>query len=177
MQCVAVVVAGGAGGYAQVVPMEDFNLHLTGDIHAVTAANNLLSAAIDTRMFHESKQSDKSLFKRLCPAHRDGSRKFASVMLRRLEKLGINKTNPDDLTAEEVSAFVRLDIDPESVTWQRVVDVCDRALRGVIVGVGVNEKSPRETGFDISVASEVILCCPCAVQCSVHCITVAEHLY
>lgn len=135
--------------------MEDFNLHLTGDIHAVTAANNLLSAAIDTRMFHESKQSDKSLWRRLCPVQKDGSRHFASVMLRRLEKLGINKTNPDDLTPEEVSAFVRLDIDPESVTWQRVLDVCDRALRGVVVGVGDNEKCPRDTGFDISVASEV----------------------
>jgi formyltetrahydrofolate synthetase len=135
--------------------MEDFNLHLTGDIHAVTAANNLLSAAIDTRMFHESKQSDNALWKRLCPAQKDGSRHFANVMLRRLKKLGINKTNPDDLSPEEISAFVRLDIDPESVTWQRVLDVCDRALRGVVVGCGSNEKSPRDTGFDISVASEV----------------------
>ena len=136
--------------------MEDFNLHLTGDIHAVTAANNLLAAAIDTRMMHESQQSDKSLFKRLCPAEKDGSRSFANVMLKRLEKLGINKTNPDDLTPEEVTAFVRLDIDPDSITWQRVVDVCDRALRGIVVMNGPNEKCPRNTGFDISVASEVI---------------------
>lgn len=52
---------GGAagGGYSQVVPMEDFNLHLTGDIHAVTAANNLLAAQIDTRMFHEATQKDQ----------------------------------------------------------------------------------------------------------------------
>lgn len=138
-----------------MVPMEDFNLHLTGDIHAVSAANNLLSAAIDTRMFHESKQSDKALWRRLCPVQKDGSRQFAAVMLRRLEKLGINKTRPEDLTVEEVSSFVRLDIDPDSVTWQRVVDVCDRALRGVVVGAGSNENCPRETGFDISVASEV----------------------
>ena len=57
-------IKGGAagGGYAQVVPMEEFNLHLTGDIHAITAANNLLAAAIETRMFHETKQSDKSFF-------------------------------------------------------------------------------------------------------------------
>ena len=135
--------------------MEDFNLHLTGDIHAVSAANNLLAAAIDTRMFHESKQSDKALWKRLCPVQKDGSRKFANVMLRRLEKLGINKTNPDDLTEEEISQFVRLDIDPESITWQRVVDVCDRALRGIVVGVGEKENCPRNTGFDIAVASEV----------------------
>lgn len=54
-------ISGGAagGGYSQVVPMEDFNLHLTGDIHAVTAANNLLAAQIDTRMFHEATQSDE----------------------------------------------------------------------------------------------------------------------
>lgn len=54
------------------------------------------------------------------------------------------------------SKFVRLDIDPSTITWQRVLDVCDRFLRGVVVGVGKNEKSPRETGFDITVASEVI---------------------
>ena len=53
-------IKGGAagGGYSQVIPMEDFNLHLTGDIHAITAANNLLAAAIDARMFHESEQDD-----------------------------------------------------------------------------------------------------------------------
>jgi formyltetrahydrofolate synthetase len=69
-------IKGGAagGGYSQVIPMEDFNLHLTGDIHAITAANNLMAAAIDTRMFHESRQSDRSLFNRLCPAAKDGSR-------------------------------------------------------------------------------------------------------
>ena len=56
-------IKGGAagGGYSQVIPMEDFNLHLTGDIHAITAANNLLAAAIDARMFHESTQTDKAL--------------------------------------------------------------------------------------------------------------------
>jgi formyltetrahydrofolate synthetase len=57
----AVVPAGGAagGGYSQVIPMEEFNLHLTGDIHAITAANNLLAAQIDSRMFHEKTQTDK----------------------------------------------------------------------------------------------------------------------
>lgn len=62
-------IKGGAagGGYSQVIPMEEFNLHLTGDIHAITAANNLLAAAIDARMFHERTQSDAALFNRLCP--------------------------------------------------------------------------------------------------------------
>ncbi|VDO16760.1 unnamed protein product [Haemonchus placei] len=67
-------IKGGAagGGYAQVIPMEEFNLHLTGDIHAITAANNLLAAAIDARMFHESTQKDDALFNRLCPANKQG---------------------------------------------------------------------------------------------------------
>ena len=69
-------IKGGAagGGYSQVIPMEDFNLHLTGDIHAITAANNLLAAAIDARMFHESKQpDDEKLFNALCPADKQGN--------------------------------------------------------------------------------------------------------
>lgn len=151
-------IKGGAagGGYAQVVPMEEFNLHLTGDIHAVTAANNLLAAAIDTRMFHESNQSDQSLFSRLCPAGKDGSRKFAPVMFKRLKKLGIEKSDPASLTKEEVSKFVRLDIDPESITWNRVVDTCDRFLRSIVTGCGKAEHFERHTGFDISVASEIM---------------------
>ena len=83
--------------------MEDMNLHLTGDLHAITAANNLLAAAIDARMFHEASQKDEALFRRLCPPAKDGSRTFAPVMLRRLKKLGISKTAPKDLTAEEIS--------------------------------------------------------------------------
>eukprot|EP00297_Palpitomonas_bilix_P004383 CAMPEP_0113914352 /NCGR_PEP_ID=MMETSP0780_2-20120614/30314_1 /TAXON_ID=652834 /ORGANISM="Palpitomonas bilix" /LENGTH=693 /DNA_ID=CAMNT_0000912171 /DNA_START=48 /DNA_END=2129 /DNA_ORIENTATION=- /assembly_acc=CAM_ASM_000599 len=152
-------IKGGAagGGYAQVIPMEEFNLHLTGDIHAITAANNLLAAAIDTRMFHERSQSDAALFRRLCPTAKDGSRRFAPVMLRRLEKLGISKTNPNDLTEEEISKFVRLDIDPDTITWQRVMDINDRYLRKIEVGRGPAEKGwTRETGFDITVASEVM---------------------
>jgi len=97
-----------------------------GDIHAITAANNLLAAAIDARMFHEAAQSDEALFRRLCPADKQGRRTFAPVMLRRLRKLGITKTDPSDLTPEEVSAFVRLDFDPKSITWRRVMDVNDR---------------------------------------------------
>jgi methylenetetrahydrofolate dehydrogenase (NADP+) / methenyltetrahydrofolate cyclohydrolase / formyltetrahydrofolate synthetase len=152
-------IKGGAagGGYSQVIPMEDFNLHLTGDIHAITAANNLLAAAIDTRMYHESRQSDAALFRRLCPTAKDGSRKFALPMLKRLKKLGIDKTDPNDLTEEEISRFVRLDIDPETLTWRRVVDLNDRMLRGITIGQGPKETGfTRETGYDITVASEIM---------------------
>ncbi|MFV0389590.1 MAG: formate--tetrahydrofolate ligase [Pyrinomonadaceae bacterium] len=101
-------IKGGAagGGYSQVIPMETFNLHLTGDIHAVTAANNLLAAMIDNKLM---------------------------------------RGNP-------------LDIDPYSITWKRVLDVNDRALRNIVIGLGGKLEGgvPRETGFDISVASEVM---------------------
>jgi formyltetrahydrofolate synthetase len=152
-------IKGGAagGGYSQIVPMEEFNLHLTGDIHAITAANNLLAAAIDARMFHESSQKDEALFDRLCPAAKDGSRRFAPVMLRRLKKLGINKTDPNTLTPEERSRFARLDIDPDSITWRRVTDTNDRMLRQITIGQGPEEKGfNRATGYDISVASEIM---------------------
>lgn len=149
-------IKGGAagGGYSQVIPMDEFNLHLTGDIHAVTAANNLLAAAIETRMFHENTQSDKALYKRLVPAKK-GKREFQPIFFRRLKKLGIDKTNPDDLTEDEIHRFARLDIDPATITWRRVLDVNDRHLRGVTVGTASTERGQtRETGFDISVASE-----------------------
>jgi len=113
-------IKGGAagGGYSQIVPMEDFNLHLTGDIHAVTAANNLLAAAIDARMLHERNLGDR--FK--------------------------------EVTGEEP-----LRINPYTITWNRVVDVNDSALRKIVVGLGTrNDGVPRETGFDIAVASEVM---------------------
>jgi len=149
-------IKGGAagGGYSQVIPMDEFNMHVTGDIHAITMANNLLAAAIDTRMFHESTQKDGPLYKRLVPAKK-GVRKFTSSMLRRLKKLGIDKTDPDSLTPEEITAFARLDIDPETITWRRVVDCNDRFLRGITIGQAPTEKGfTRETGFDITVASE-----------------------
>jgi methylenetetrahydrofolate dehydrogenase (NADP+) / methenyltetrahydrofolate cyclohydrolase / formyltetrahydrofolate synthetase len=152
-------IKGGAagGGYSQIIPMENFNLHLTGDIHAITAANNLMAAAIDTRMYHESRQSDEALFRRLCPADKEGNREFAPSMLKRLKKLGIDKTDPNDLTDEEISRFVRLDIDPETITWRRVVDTNDRMLRGITIGQGPKEiDAQRETGFDITVASEIM---------------------
>jgi methylenetetrahydrofolate dehydrogenase (NADP+)/methenyltetrahydrofolate cyclohydrolase/formyltetrahydrofolate synthetase len=152
-------IKGGAagGGYSQVIPMEDFNLHLTGDIHAITAANNLLAAAIDARMFHEASQDDEKLFNALCPKNKQGKRRFSPVMLRRLKKLGINKTDPETLTPEERSRFARLDIDPASITWQRVLDTNDRFLRRIKGGLGPEEKGmERETGFDITVASEIM---------------------
>ncbi|HXX45205.1 MAG TPA: formate--tetrahydrofolate ligase [Candidatus Acidoferrales bacterium] len=152
-------IKGGAagGGYSQIIPMEEFNLHLTGDIHAITAANNLMAAAIDTRWFHEKSQNAETLFERLCPPAKDGSRRFSPVMLRRLRKLGINKTNPSELTAEERARFARLDIDVNSITWRRVTDTNDRMLRQITVGQGPEEKGvTRVTGYDISVASEIM---------------------
>ena len=149
-------IKGGAagGGYSQVIPMDEFNLHLTGDIHAITAANNLLAAAIETRIFHENTQKDGPLYRRLVPT-KNGERKFVPVMFRRLQKLGIDKTDPNELTEDEIHRFARLDIDPETITWRRVLDVNDRHLRGVTVGTAGTEKGQtRETGFDISVASE-----------------------
>ncbi|KAJ1556757.1 tetrahydrofolate synthase, partial [Nowakowskiella sp. JEL0078] len=136
--------------------MDEFNLHLTGDIHAVVAANNLLAAAIDARMFHESTQTDEALFNRLCPSKK-GIRTFSPVMFTRLKKLGINKSNPDDLTTEEKRSFARLDIDPSTITWQRVMDTNDRFLRKITIGQGEQEQGKiRQTGFDIAVASEVM---------------------
>lgn len=152
-------IKGGAagGGYSQVIPMEDFNLHLTGDIHAITAANNLLAAAIDTRMFHESSQSDIALFNRLCPKDKKGKRHFARGMMGRLAKLGITETDPDKLTDEQKAKFARLDIDPETVTWRRAVDVNDRMLRGITIGQGDQEKGfELHTNYYISVASELM---------------------
>ena len=98
-------IKGGAagGGYSQVVPMEDFNLHFTGDVHAVGLAHNLLAAFIDNHIYHGNK----------------------------------------------------LDVDPQSISWPRVVDVSDRALRQIITGLR-GEGTARETGFDITVASEVM---------------------
>jgi len=120
-------IKGGAagGGYSQIVPMEDFNLHLTGDIHAISVSHNLVAAAIDTRMYHESRQTDEQLLKR---------------------------------------GLKRLDLDPETITWRRVVDVCDRALREIQVGFNDDKLKdgspssvfPRVTGFDITVASEIM---------------------
>jgi len=113
-------IKGGAagGGYSQIVPMEDFNLHLTGDIHAVGVTHNLMAAAIDARMMHEKRLGDKTL---------------AQINLK------------------------RLDIDPFSILTNRVVDVEDAVARKIIIGLGGESNgAPRETGFDITVASEVM---------------------
>lgn len=80
------IFIGGAagGGYSQVIPMEEFNLHLTGDIHAITAANNLLAAQIEARMFHESTQKDEDLYRRLVPDNK-GKRAFSKIQIKRLQ--------------------------------------------------------------------------------------------
>ncbi len=101
-------IKGGAagGGYSQVVPMERLNLHLTGDFHAVTAAHNLLAAAVDNELHHQGPTG----------------------------------------------------LDPRNVTWRRVLDVNDRALRNVVIGLGARmDGVTRETGFDITAASEVMV--------------------
>jgi formate--tetrahydrofolate ligase len=96
---------GAGGGYSQVVPMEDFNLHLTGDVHAVGLAHNLLAAFLDNSVFKGNK----------------------------------------------------LGIDPSTITWKRVVDINDRFLRKVIIGLGGrNDGIPRKSGFDITATSEVM---------------------
>ena len=113
-------IKGGAagGGYSQVVPMEEFNLHLTGDNHAISVAHNLVAAAVDARWYHEGRLTDE-----------------------RLAQLGLK----------------RLAIDANKISWRRVVDVNDRALRNVIVGLGGGaDGRPRESGYDIAVASELM---------------------
>lgn len=102
-------IKGGAagGGYSQVVPMEDINLHFTGDIHAVTTAHNLLAAMLDNHI-HQGNE---------------------------------------------------LNIDPRRIVWRRVMDLNERALRNIVIGLGGRINGvPRESGFDISVASEVMAC-------------------
>jgi formyltetrahydrofolate synthetase len=151
-------IKGGAagGGYSQVVPMEDFNLHLTGDIHAITAAHNLCAAAIDARILHEADATDEQLFERIFPSGKCG-RKFPRSLQNRCARLGINKAGPEQFTPEERRRICRLGLDPAAVTWRRVLDTSDRFLRGVTVGTGTEEQAfARETGFDITVASEIM---------------------
>ncbi|KAG0713829.1 C-1-tetrahydrofolate synthase, cytoplasmic [Chionoecetes opilio] len=136
--------------------MDEFNLHLTGDIHAITAANNLLAAQLDARMFHEATQTDPALYSRLVPTIK-GCRQFSPIQLSRLTRLGITETDPDKLTPEEVTRFVRLNIDPDTITWQRVLDTNDRFLRKITIGQSPSEKGrTRECQFDIAVASEIM---------------------
>jgi formyltetrahydrofolate synthetase len=148
-------IKGGAagGGYSQIIPMEDFNLHLTGDIHAITAANNLMAAAIDARMLHERAQADDDKLAKSMTAN--GT--FTPSQKMRLQKLGIKGETLADLSTEDKRRMFRLDIDPNSITWQRVVDINDRMLRKIQIGLGDDEKgNERFTGYDITVASEIM---------------------
>ncbi len=174
-------IKGGAagGGYSQIVPMEDFNLHLTGDIHAVGAAHNLLAAAIDARIMHEDRLDDEGLFKAIFPHTLPDE--FLPWQRARLKKLGIKAEKPSDMTPEERRRFLRLDIDPNRVDHRRVVDVSDRAIRNIIIGLkaGIVDQEmdfsdkktlreiveglgrstdgyPRVAGYDITVASEIM---------------------
>jgi formyltetrahydrofolate synthetase len=147
-------IKGGAagGGYAQIVSMEDFNLHLTGDIHAVGAAHNLLAAAIDNRVAKEARWSTSYLAKALCPDD-----EYTPSMRKRLAKLGIESERPSDLSDEDKERMFRLNIDPYSIQWRRVVDVSDAALRNIIIGLGAKNDGPtRQAGYDITVASEIM---------------------
>lgn len=154
---------GGAagGGYSQVWPMEDFNLHLTGDIHAISAANNLLVAALDTRIFHEATQNDDELYKRLVRVANRGSDSdftFTKLQKKRLAKLGIpDHLHPLQLDRDQMRRFARLDVDPKTITINRVVDINDRFLRQITVGESPTEKNmSRKAKFTISVASELM---------------------
>ena len=120
---------GGAtgGGYAQVAPREEINLHFTGDIHAITAAHNLLAAAIDNRLAKEARWSTAYLAKALCPDD-----EYTPSMRKRLEKLGIDSAKPSDLSDEDKERMFRLNIDPDSIQWRRVVDTSDAALRNIV---------------------------------------------
>jgi methylenetetrahydrofolate dehydrogenase (NADP+)/methenyltetrahydrofolate cyclohydrolase/formyltetrahydrofolate synthetase len=147
-------IKGGAagGGYSQIVSMEDFNLHLTGDIHAVGAAHNLLAAAIDNRLAKEARWSTDYLAKALCPDD-----EYTDSMRKRLEKLGIESEKPSDLSDEDKERMFRLNIDPDSIQWRRVVDVSDAALRNIVIGLGgKTDGVPRQAGYDITVASEIM---------------------
>lgn len=160
-------IKGGAagGGYAQCFPMEDFNLHMTGDIHAITAAHNLFAAAIDTRYYHENSSSAKFIWNRLCPVDKHGKRQFEPSMYARLEKLGLShkKHDPDLLTEEEIEKFCILDIDPDTITWRRVTDCSDKYLRKVEIGLNSSEFSKkkgeqmkRTASYGITVSSEIM---------------------
>jgi formyltetrahydrofolate synthetase len=108
-------------------------------------------------MYHESYQSDEALFNRLCPPEEDGQRSFGISMVGRLRNLGIDKTDPNELTEEERRRFVRLNIDRNTLTWRRATDTNDRLLRKITVGQGSAEKGfDFETSFYISVASELM---------------------
>lgn len=148
-------IKGGAagGGYAQVIPMEEFNLHLTGDIHAISAAHNLMAAAIDARRLHESRHADGEMFDLLI--RKDA---FTSSQKKRLAKLGIDaKKKPSGLTDKEKQRFAFLDIEDNSINFNRVVDINDSSLRYTVIGLGGNlDGRTRQAQYDIAVASELM---------------------
>jgi formyltetrahydrofolate synthetase len=152
-------IKGGAagGGYSQVIPMEDFNLHLTGDNHAVAAANNLVAAAIDARVLYEhTHPDDDALATAMCKKDSTGRLVLAACHQRRAQRLGFAAHYLDELTTAQKRDIFRLDIDPATITWNRVVDINDRMLRRITIGLGPEENLPRETGFEIAVASEIM---------------------
>ncbi|CAO2637686.1 C-1-tetrahydrofolate synthase, cytoplasmic [Lemmus lemmus] len=100
--------------------MEEFNLHLTSGIHTITAVNKLLAAAIHARLFHELAQTGKALFNCLVPSV-NGVRKFSDIQIGRLRRLGVEKTDSTTQTDDEINRFARLDSNPETIMWQRVI--------------------------------------------------------
>ena len=90
-------------------------------------------------MFHESTQPLEAFYNRLVPKIK-GVRKFSEIQMKRVRKLGIDKTDPDSLTEEEIKDFAFLDIDPSTITWQRVYDTNDRFLRAITIGQSPTEK-------------------------------------
>lgn len=110
----------------QVTSMQS-RLQTTFSVCASELSSNFPAAAIDTRMFHEATQKDKALYNRLVPVTK-GKREFAPSMLRRLKKLGIDKTDPNELTDDEIRRFARLDIDPNSITWLAILFGADAGI-------------------------------------------------
>uniref|UniRef100_A0A2K5KB24 C-1-tetrahydrofolate synthase, cytoplasmic n=1 Tax=Colobus angolensis palliatus TaxID=336983 RepID=A0A2K5KB24_COLAP len=135
-----------------------FNLHLTGDIHAITAANNLVAAAIDARIFHELTQTDKALFNRLVPSV-NGVRKFSDIQIRRL-KVSFFSSTFFILTQRSISLVFMVyykGYSSETTRWKRMLDTNDRFLRKITIGQAPTEKGHTRTAqFDISVASEIM---------------------
>ena len=113
---------------------------MTGDIHAIIAVSNILAANTNTCFFHDTTQYGTTLFNRVCPMNKEGKQNFVKIMKKHLVKLDIHKDYPDDLTPEDVNKFARFDIDPESITWRRVIYVNYCFLRKITVGQEPYEK-------------------------------------
>ncbi|KAJ8274920.1 hypothetical protein COCON_G00095450 [Conger conger] len=142
-------IQGGAigSGYSQAIPMEEVNLHLSGDIQAVLAASHLVADTVDSRLHHESTLTDRDLYDRLVPHNKD-EWKFSPTQLKRLKKLGIDKTDPMTLNEEEITRLVRLDIDPDASIWERGLDNNNQSQSLV--------ETRLAKMFNIAVASEIM---------------------